>query len=99
MLLAELLAFKGYSLRCDKEYASIIKGDNNCFFVSLSDKEQIQLSKKVDLFFAWDDLALTKNQEIYQLENIIPLKEVSAKYKNTFAFGACLQIVHIPFSE
>ena len=36
ILLAELLAQKGYTVLGDKEYASIIKGDNNCFFLYIS---------------------------------------------------------------
>jgi 2-oxoglutarate ferredoxin oxidoreductase subunit alpha len=97
--LAELLAEKGYSLRCDKEYASVIKGDNNCFFISISSEEQVSLSKKIDLFFAFDDFSVEKNQDIYQLENIVALKDAQPKYINMFAFGACLQIVHISLSE
>jgi Pyruvate/2-oxoacid:ferredoxin oxidoreductase gamma subunit len=99
ILLAELLAEKGYTLWCDKEYASIIKGDNNCFFISLSDTKQVQLSKKVNLFFAFDTFAVDKNQEIYTLENVISFKGVSSTYLNIFSLGVCLQIVHIPLSE
>jgi Pyruvate/2-oxoacid:ferredoxin oxidoreductase gamma subunit len=99
LFLSEILAEKGYTLRADKEYASIIKGDNNNFFLSISSENEMQLSKTIDLFFAFDDFAITKNQEIYQLENVIPLKDVQAKYRNTFAFGACLEIVNIPLSE
>jgi 2-oxoglutarate ferredoxin oxidoreductase subunit alpha len=86
-------------LRADKEYASIIKGDNNCFFLSISSEHEMILSKKIDLFLAFDDFAITKNQEIYQLEHIIELKNTSAKHINTFAFGACLKIVNIPLEE
>ena len=99
LFLAELLAKKGYTLRADKEYASIIKGDNNCFFVSLSDHKEVGLSQKIDLFFVFDPFSVEKNKELYQLENIIDLTSVPAKHKNTFAFGACLRIVNIPLSE
>jgi 2-oxoglutarate ferredoxin oxidoreductase subunit alpha len=99
VLLAELLAKKGYSLWCDKEYASVIKGDNNCFFISLSDVKQIQLSKKIDLFFAFDQFAIDKNQEIYTLGHSILLKGVASKCLNIFALGVCLQIIHLSFSE
>jgi 2-oxoglutarate ferredoxin oxidoreductase subunit alpha len=59
----------------------------------------MKLSKKIDLFFAFDEFAVKKNQEIYQLEHLIQLKDVSTPHKNTFAFGACLQIVHLPLEE
>ena len=99
LFLAEILAEKGYSFWADKEYASIIKGDNNCFFISLSDGEEVQLSQKVDLFFAFDGFSVEKNKELYQLEHIIDLSTAQATYQNTFAFGACLGIVQIPLSE
>lgn len=86
MLLAELLASKGYTIRADKEYASIIKGDNNNFFLSISDDGSILLPKKVDIFLTFDDYSVTKNQEIYDLQNIVNIKSVAAKHKNTFAF-------------
>ena len=95
LFLGELLAEKGYQIRADKEYASVIKGDNNSFFLSISSKEEVLLSKKIDLFLAFDVFAVKKNQDIYQLKNIIDLKEVQTKYKNTFAFGACLKLVNI----
>ncbi|MDR2189913.1 MAG: hypothetical protein LBP53_01670 [Candidatus Peribacteria bacterium] len=99
LFLGEILAAKGYTLWADKEYASIIKGDNNCFFLSVSSENEMKLSKKIDLFFAFDDVAITKNQDLYQLENIIDVKTPSATHRNMFAFGACLNIVNIPLSE
>jgi Pyruvate/2-oxoacid:ferredoxin oxidoreductase gamma subunit len=99
LLLGELLAQKGYTLWADKEYASIIKGDNNSFFLSISSEHEMKLSKKIDLFFAFDDFAITKNQEIYQLEHLIECKGGAATHINMFAFGACLKIINIPLEE
>ncbi|MDR0650709.1 MAG: hypothetical protein LBG59_04880 [Candidatus Peribacteria bacterium] len=99
LLLGELLAEKGYTLWADKEYASIIKGDNNSFFLSISSENEMKLSKKVDLFFAFDEFAIKKNQEIYQLEHLIEFKGVSTVHINMFAFGACLKIINISLEE
>ena len=35
LFLAEILSEKGYTVLGDKEYASIIKWDNNCFFLGI----------------------------------------------------------------
>jgi 2-oxoglutarate ferredoxin oxidoreductase subunit alpha len=99
LLLGELLAQKGYTIWADKEYASIIKGDNNSFFLSISSEHEMKLSKKIDLFFAFDNFAIQKNQEIYQLEHLIEFKGVTATHINMFAFGACLKIVNISLEE
>ncbi|MDR0282857.1 MAG: hypothetical protein LBI53_06325 [Candidatus Peribacteria bacterium] len=93
--LADLLSDHGYAIRADKEFASVIKGENNCFFLSISDQEEYFLSKKVDFFVAFDDYAITKNQDLYDLQNSINISKISAKHKNTFAFGAMLSILNI----
>lgn len=99
LLLAEFIASKGYSIRADKEYASIIKGDNNNFVVAISDQPQISLTKKLDLFFAFDQFAIDKNQSIYDLQQIIPLKDIKSPKKNMFALGAALAAVKISPEE
>lgn len=99
ILLAELLAKKGYHIWADKEYASIIKWDNNCFFVSISDNEKVCLTKKVDLFFAFDKFAIEKNEKIYDLSEIVDLSSVKATHKNIFTFWICLKIMWYSESE
>ncbi|MDD3262955.1 MAG: hypothetical protein PHR61_03845 [Candidatus Absconditabacteria bacterium] len=100
LLLGNLLASKGYTILADKEYASIIKGDNNDFFLYISDKpNEYFISKNIDYFFAYDDYAVTKNQKIYSMKNIFNIKEASAKYKNVFAFGGALKIFGISIEE
>ena len=86
LFLGEILANNGYTLRADKEYASIIKGENNSFFLSISDQKEIKLSKQIDIFIAFDDYAITKNQHIYDLGHIINIQGKAEKYPNTFAF-------------
>jgi Pyruvate/2-oxoacid:ferredoxin oxidoreductase gamma subunit len=99
ILLGELLAKKGYTIWADKEYASVIKGDNNSFFLSISSEHEMKLSKKIDLFFAFDDFAIEKNKEIYQLEHIIEFNGVTATHINMFVFGTCLKMVNISLEE
>ncbi|MDR0369169.1 MAG: hypothetical protein LBH96_01130 [Candidatus Peribacteria bacterium] len=99
LFLGRMLAEWGYNLWIDKEYASIIKGDNNSIFLSISDQKERILSRKVDLFIAFDDYAITKNKEIYDLKHIINIKGQAKTYLNTFAFGVCLRIANIPLDE
>lgn len=98
-LLADLLASKGYSIRADKEYASIIKGDNNSFIISLSDQEKISLTKAIDLFFAFDQFSVDKNQSIYELKQVISLVDIKSPKKNMFAFGAGLASLKMQLEE
>lgn len=99
LLLAELLAQKWYSVLADKEYASIIKGDNNNFFLYIADQEDPYIAQTIDFFFAFDDYSIKKNSEIYTLSNIFSIKTVAKKYKNTCSFGASLRALHIPLQE
>jgi Pyruvate/2-oxoacid:ferredoxin oxidoreductase gamma subunit len=99
LFLGEMLAERGYYLWIDKEYASIIKGDNNAIFLSISDTKEMILSKEIDLFIAFDDYAISKIQEIYDLKQVINLKGKAKKYLNTFAFGVSLRMANIPLED
>ncbi|MFZ2150438.1 MAG: hypothetical protein WAZ12_01990 [Candidatus Absconditicoccaceae bacterium] len=98
LLLGNLLSYKGYHVLGDKEYASIIKGDNNDFILYISDDNSF-ISKKIDYFFAQDDYAISKNEKIYELKNIYNLKSCDCKYKNTYSFGASLKVLGIAIEE
>ena len=99
ILLAELLAQEGYTVLGDKEYASIIKGDNNCFFLYISDKEQPFIRRQIDYFLAYDPYAISKNESIYDLKKVFMIKDEKCKYKNTFTLGAALKIFGISLEE
>ena len=99
ILLAELLAQKGYTVLGDKEYASIIKGDNNCFFLYISDEEQPFIHRQIDYFLAYDPYAVSKNESIYDLKKVFMIKDEKCKYKNTFTLGAALKIFGISLEE
>lgn len=99
ILLAELLAQKGYTVLGDKEYASIIKGDNNCFFLYISDEEQPFIRRQIDYFLAYDPYAVSKNESIYGLKKVFMIKDEKCKYKNTFTLGAALKIFGINLEE
>ena len=98
LLLGQLLSKKWYRVLWDKEYASIIKGDNNDFFLYISDSEYF-ITKNVDYFFAFDDFAVTKNQSLFTLPNVYNIKDQPTKFKNTFCFGAALKLLWIPLEE
>ena len=99
ILLAELFAHKGYTVLGDKEYASIIKGDNNCFFLYISDEEQPFIRRQIDYFLAYDPYAVSKNESIYDLKKVFMIKDEKCKYKNTFTLGAALKIFGISLEE
>ncbi len=99
LLLAETLANKWYTVYWDKEYASVIKWENNCFFLYISDENDIFISKKIDYFLAYDEYAIEKNEKIYDLENTFMFKNEKCTYKNTFAFWAAIRIFWIPLEE
>ena len=99
ILLAELLTHKGYTVLGDKEYASIIKGDNNCFFLYISDEEQPFIRRQIDYFLAYDPYAVSKNESIYDLKKVFMIKDEKCKYKNTFTLGSALKIFGISLEE
>jgi len=94
-LLAQLLAENWYSVWVDKEYASVIKWSNNTMFVNVSDNGKPYFSKKVQIFIALDKLAIEKNSEIFDLDEIIDLSTVNTARKNTFAFWIAVKQLNI----
>jgi hypothetical protein len=55
-------------------------------FVNISDDGKPYFSRKVQVFIALDKLAIEKNSEIFELDDIIDLSSVNSPRKNTFAF-------------
>ena len=98
LMLAELLTKKWYNVLVDKEYASIIKWDNNFIVVYISNDKPF-ISNKIDYFVCFDDYSITKNEKVYNLQNIINLKTYPSKYKNVPAFGLALKILWIDIKE
>ncbi|MCX6824254.1 MAG: hypothetical protein NT085_03945 [candidate division SR1 bacterium] len=98
MLLGQLLSSKGYSILGDKEYASIIKGDNNDFFLYISDEYPF-ITQTIDHFFPFDEYSVTKNSKLYNLKKIHALKDTTIKYKNVYFFGASLKLLGIAREE
>lgn len=92
LMLAEVLSQKWYKILVDKEYASIIKWDNNSIIVYISDDKPF-ISKSLDYFICFDDYSITKNEKIYELKNIVNLKTYPSKYKNTPAFWVAIKIL------
>jgi len=98
-LLSELLSKKWYHVRMDKEYASVIKWNNNTMFVNISDDNKPYFSRKVQIFIALDKLAVDKNSEIFDLEEIIDLSTVNTARKNTFAFWIAVEKFNLSHEE
>ena len=98
-LLSELLAKKWYCVRVDKEYASVIKWNNNTMFVNISNDNKPYFSRKVQTFIALDKLAVNKNSDLFDLEEIIDLSEVKTSRKNTFAFWVAVEKLNLKYKE
>jgi len=97
LFLGEILSQKGYYVFADKQYASVIKWDNNIFILYISDKDFF-MTDELDYFFSFDDFGTQKNLKTYKLPNIIKI-ENTIKYKNTFSFGAALKVLGISIEE
>ena len=82
----------------DKEYASVIKWNNNTMFVNISDNRPY-FSSNVQIFIALDKLAIDKNSEIFDLEEIIDLSAVNSSRKNTFAFWIAVEKFNLSHEE
>lgn len=98
LMLADLLAKKWYNILVDKEYASVIKWDNNFIAVYISD-DKFFISKKLDYFICFDDYSISKNEKVYELWNIINLKDKPWKYKNIPAFWYAIKLLWIDLAE
>ena len=98
-LLAQLLAENWYTVRVDKEYASVIKWNNNTMFVNISDDDKPYFSRKVQLFIALDRLALEKNYELFDLEEIVELSHENTARKNTFAFWIAVEKLNLKHKD
>ncbi|MFA7298223.1 MAG: hypothetical protein WC010_01115 [Candidatus Absconditabacterales bacterium] len=98
MLLGQLLSSKGYSILGDIEYASIIKGDNNNFFLYISDQTPF-ITQSIDHFFPFDEYSVTKNSKLYNLKKIHLLKDTTIKYKNVYFFGAAMKLLGMAREE
>ncbi len=98
LMLADLLSKKWYNVLVDKEYASVIKWDNNFIAVYISD-DKFFISKKLDYFICFDDYSISKNEKVYELWNIINLKDRPWKYKNIPAFWYAVKLLWISLAE
>jgi len=98
LLLGQLLSAKWYTVLWDKEYASIIKGDNNNFFLYISELKSF-ITRSINHFFPFDEYAVTKNTSLYTLQNVHLIKDPTVKYKNVFFFGASLKLLGIAREE
>jgi len=85
-----------YKVYGDKEYQSIIKWWNNTFIDYISNTK-LFLSKNIDLFFAYDDLAIQRNENIYNLKQIIIVPKKSWLYQNMISIWMFFYIIW--FSE
>ncbi len=98
LIIATYLNKLWYKVYWDKEYQSIIKWWNNTFIVYFDEKD-IFLSKKINLFFAFDNLSIQRNQKIYEIENIIAIPYENWLYQNIISVWAAFKSLGIPVTE
>lgn len=67
-----MLSEAGFFVIGDKEYSSIIKGENNIVTLYIS-REGYFVSRDIDCFFALDAYGIEKNRKIYNLSQTIEL--------------------------
>jgi hypothetical protein len=68
-------------------------------FVNISDDDKPYFSRKVQTFIALDKLAVQKNSEIFELEDVIDLSMVSSGRKNIFAFGIAIEFFNLSIND
>ena len=68
-------------------------------FVNISDDGKPYFSRKVQLFIALDKLAVEKNSELFELQEIIDLSGVNSQRKNIFAFGIAVKRLNLTHEE
>ncbi len=99
ILLGEYLAQRGLKVLGDKEYASIIKWDNNIFVNYIADQDQPVISKKIDVFFALDKYWIKKNEKIYDLQKIIEVPRQKDLFQNTIALWMAFKYLGLPLED
>lgn len=67
-----MLSEAGFYVIGDKEYSSIIKGENNIVTLYVS-KEAYFVSRHIDCFFALDAYGIEKNRKVYDISRTVEL--------------------------
>lgn len=101
IMIWNILSEKWYYVIWNKQYASVIKWDNNLFVLYISD-EWYFLSNKIDLFFAYDKFWVEKNQKIYEIWQIIEVPSQQDLYLNAISAwmaAKCMNISQQEFEE
>ena len=76
----------GYKVYWDKEYQSIIKWWNNNF-INYIWKDDVYLSNKIDLFFSFNDEAIERNKNVYNIKNIVKVPQNPDYFQNIVALS------------
>ncbi len=98
LIIATYLNKLGYKVYADKEYQSIIKGWNNTMIV-YADEEDLFLTKKIDLFFAYDELAIFRNKPVYDIKHIVKIPQNKELFSNMVSVGAAFKALWVPQDE
>jgi len=98
LIVGNYFAKLGYNVYGDKEYQSIIKWWNNTFINYISD-ENLALSKNIDLFFAYDDLAIERNQKVYNLAKIVKIENKPDYFVNIVSVAVFFKLIWLSQQE
>ena len=94
LIIWDFLTKNGYKVYADKEYQSIIKWWNNTMIVYF-DQGDIYLTKKLDIFFYFDDFALKRNENVYEIKNKIKIPNERWLFQNMIATWAAFKALWI----
>lgn len=98
IVLWNLLAQKWYDIVWNKQYASVIKWDNNLFVLYISD-EWFFVSDTIDLFVSYDKFWIEKNQKVYQISQILELQMQKDLFLNSISIWAAAKLLSISLDE
>ena len=98
LIIWDFLTKNGYKVYADKEYQSIIKWWNNSMIIYF-DKQDIFLSKKIDLFIYFDDFALERNNKIYDFKYKIKIPNERWLFQNMIAVWVGFKAIWVDESD
>lgn len=98
VVLGKILSEYGYFIYGDKEYSSLIKGGNNLFVLYISDATHY-ISKTIDYYIYFDNLAIETNQAVYSINKKHFVDKKAVKHQNAFAIGHATRILGLTPEE
>lgn len=94
LVVANYLNNLWYKVYWDKEYQSIIKWWNNTFVLYVDEKD-LFLTKNIDVFFVYDDFAILRNKQVYNIKNVIKIDKQKDFIQNMISIWSTFKILRV----